>query len=444
MRTYRAWVAGLFLAFVLAITGACSSRGDGGQSASTATPGASATATNHAAPSATSQPLSPGLQKILNDVASVRQLAPPPTLQVNLIARSDLPALMESLLTPEDRKWFRDTTTLYRLLGHFRDDQDYESVYQSFGSQAVLGLYSPLDDALWVVHEDGQQVDLENLPADQKSTLAHELVHAIQDYQFKLDQVYTKTVGNLDWGLTYTSAVEGDAVVHEREYTKKFSFRIGSGPVMFAAAGGQVAYDVPPSVARELLFPYTTGVDWIGEIKRSLGLAKVNEIIQDPPMGSTYVMHPELLAQGFKPADVRLPDVTPALGSGWQRQSGGQFGEFQVRNYLQLHVSGGRSATAAQGWQGDHYDVYVNGDQSVATFRLRFASEQDAKEFVDAQKDWLTSADGTASDENGATLYQTSNGKVTATAPQSGEEVIFAIGSSKDVAAKAIQALMKG
>ncbi|HEX6031683.1 MAG TPA: hypothetical protein VFY90_09645, partial [Tepidiformaceae bacterium] len=306
-----------------------------------------------------------------------------------------------------------------------------------------LGLYSPLDDALWVVHGDNQQIDLDNLPTEEKSTLAHELVHAIQDYHFKLDQVYSQTVDDLDWGLTYTSAVEGDAVVHERAYTKKFSYRIGAGPVMFAA-GAPMAADVPPSVARELIFPYTTGVDWVSEIKNTLGLGKVNEIIQNPPHGSAYVIHPELLAQGFKPAEVKVPDLAGVLGGGWRRQSGGQFGEFQIRNYLQLRVRAGQSTQAAAGWQGDHYDVYINGDESVAAFRLRFATNDDAAEFVQAQEAWLKSAGATGSDENGATIYEVNTGKVTAVAPQNGQEVLFTIGSTKDAAAKAMQALLKG
>jgi hypothetical protein len=114
-------------------------------------------------------------------------------------------------------------------------------------------------------------------------------------------------------------------------------------------------------------------------------LAKVNELIQDPPRGSVYVIHPELVASGFQPADVKLPDSLDALGGDWDGNRAA-VREFQVRNYLQLRVRSGQSATAAAGWQGDHYDVYVDGDESVATFRLRFATESDVQEFVEAQR----------------------------------------------------------
>ncbi|MGH2610032.1 MAG: hypothetical protein ACRDHF_13210, partial [Tepidiformaceae bacterium] len=395
-------------------------------------------------PASTPGPLTPGLKKIMDEVASVRELDAPPELEVNLIARSQLQGLLDSLLTDEDREWFSNTTTLYRLLGHFRDDQDYETVYKSFGSGSVLGLYSPLDDALWVVHGDGETVDLENLPASYKETLVHEFVHAIQDYHFKLDEVYSRTVDDLDWGLAYTSAVEGDAVTTERDHTRKFGLHIGPGRLLLATGEPTSMQDVPPSIARELFFPYTTGVDWVAEVKRTAGLARVNEIIQDPPRGSTYVLHPELLANGFEPADVELPDLADALGGDWARESGGQFGEFQLRNYLQLRIRAGQSATAAAGWQGDDYDVYVDGDDSVAAFRLKFATENDAREFIEAQEEWLSASGASAEPGDGATSWEADDGDVTVTAPANGTEVVFVIGSTGEVAAKAMDALLHG
>jgi hypothetical protein len=201
--------------------------------------------------------------------------------------------------------------------------------------------------------------------------------------------------------------------------------------------------DVPPSIARELLFPYTTGVDWVAVVRQN-GTDAVDAIIKDPPHGSVYVIHPELLDAGFEPADVELPDLADALGGGWERESGGQFGEFQVRNYLQLRIRSGQSATAAAGWQGDHYDVYVNGDESVAAFRLKFATDQDAQEFADAQAEWLAEGAGDPEEADGVEYFESEDGDVTATVGPNGTEVMFVIGSTREAAEKAMQALLRG
>jgi hypothetical protein len=441
MRGLLALLLGLVLATPV-ILAACSDRDSGDSPGDTPSDRSTPTSAPTLPPS-TPGPLSPGLQKLMDEVASVRGLPGPSQLEVNLIARSELAALLDSLLTDEDREWFRNTTTLYRLLGHFRDDQDYETIYKNFGTGSVLGLYSPLHDALWVVHDDGETLDLENLPSSHKETLVHELVHAIQDYNFKLDELYLATVDDLDRGLAYTSAVEGDAVSTEQEHTRKFGLRFGPGRVWLATGGLAAMQEVPPSIVRELLFPYTTGVDWIREVRRD-GTAAVDAVIRDPPRGTVYVLHPDLLAEGFEPAAVELPDLGDALGDGWERESGGQFGEFQVRNYLQLQVRGGVSATAAAGWQGDRYDVYVDGDESVAAFRLKFATEDDAREFADAQQELLEASAGDPESKDGAQYWEASDGDVTATASRNGTEVVFVIGSTREAAQKAMNTLLHG
>jgi hypothetical protein len=201
--------------------------------------------------------------------------------------------------------------------------------------------------------------------------------------------------------------------------------------------------DVPPSIARELLFPYTTGVDWVREVRRD-GTAAVDAIIKDPPHGTVYVLHPELLADGFEPARVELPDLGDALGDGWERESGGQFGEFHVRNYLQLQVRAGVSATAAAGWQGDRYDVYVNDDESVAAFRLKFATEEDAREFSDAHQELLEASAGDPESKDGVEYWEADDGDVAATTEPNGTDIVFVIGSTREAAEKAMNALLHG
>jgi hypothetical protein len=383
----------------------------------------------------------PAIEQILQDVAKIRELSPPPALKANLIARSDLPALLDRLLTDEDRKDFRDRTTLYQLVGHLRKDQDMKSVFDSFGSGSVLGLYSPLDGELWVVHDDGQAIDFDHLPAQEKSTLAHELVHAIQDYHFHLADVYRRVVSDIDLSLTWTCVVEGDAVTHENLYSSQHVMAIGSGRLYLLGVDAAQT-DVPASIAREFLFPYLTGADWIKGVRRTDGTAAINELITNPPKGSAYVLHPELQASGWVPAIVALPDLSPALGPGWQKESGGTFGEFQLRNYLQLRLRATDAAAAAAGWNGDHYDVYTSGADSVAAFRVRFQDATQAAEFADAQQRFLQAAGAKVTVDGDTQLAATPDGNVTATVAASGDQVVFVIGSNGAVASKALAALL--
>lgn len=391
----------------------------------------------------TPAPLAPGLQKALDNTATVRGLSAPASLRVELVARSKLPALLESLLTDTDRRWFANTTTLYRLLGHLRADQDYLTIYQGFGSDAVLGLYSPVDDALWVVHEDDKVVDFDNLPKDLAETLAHEFIHALQDFHFKLDASYEQTIDDLDRQLALSSVVEGDAVTHEAIYSQRFLALPGAGRA-FLLGGSTLAAEVPASISRELFFPYTTGADWVRTIVRNEGAKAIDAMLANPPIATALILHPDLRTSGWQPRAVVLPDLAPALGAGWKRESGGTFGEFQVRNYLQLRIRASEAASAAAGWDGDHYDVYVNGGRSVAAFRLAFKDAAEAKAFVEAQDKLLLAARGEPTSDGRVVIAKTGDGNVTARAVSSGSEVVFVIASSEEFARKAIAALMGG
>jgi len=439
---FRAAIAAVLMAAIA--SGACSSRSEAPPAAESVATG-TATATD-ATPVTTPEPLPPGLQEMLDQVAEVRGLAPPPALKATLVSRADLPALLDSLITDDDRAWFARTTTLYRLLGHFTPEQDYLTIYQGFGAVAVLGLYSPVYEQLWVVN-DGTDIDFATLPRQQKETLAHELVHAIQDYYFDLDETYDQISDNLDREQAWTSVVEGDAVTHERQYSQRYlsvPVRGGAGPVFLLASLAQLT-DVPASIARELIFPYTTGAEWIRTIVEEEGVDAVNEMLRDPPRGTAYVLHPELRRQGWQPRDVKLPDLAPALGNNWTRESGGSIGEFGWRNYFQLRIRAGDASSAAAGWDGDAYDVYVKDGQSVAAFRVSFNDAAEAAQFAQAQQDFIAGAPQAETVQDGAIQYATfRTGYVTATTRVAGDEVVFVIGSDRDVAEQAMQALVGG
>ncbi len=421
LRGAAPWLLALLL---LLLTPACSIRGG---SATTPTPG----------------PLPPALQQMLDDVSKLRELPPPPTLKAQFVSRSQLPALLKRLLTDDDHRWFAQTTTLYRLLGHLRQDQDYESIYLNFASAGVVGLYSPVDHELWVVRDDGASVDFDHLPPQEKQTLAHEMVHALQDYHFDLAAITRSVANDLDLYLASTCAIEGDAVTSANLFAGQLlsTRMLGRTLLIGRPASGS---DTPASITREFYFPYQDGATWIEGVRGKHGAAAVDALLTQPPKGTAYVLHPERLDAGWQPASVTLPDLAPALGDGWKRESGGTFGEFELRNYLQLHVPGGTAASVAAGWDGDHYDVYVSGNQRVATFRMQFASPGQASDFRGAQRAFLANAQGKATVEGAITYTQTADGNVTATIKASGSEVVFVIGSSKAATQRAIETLLRG
>ena len=417
-------VAGLTLALLLAACG-----GDDSSSAPNST----------AAPAIETVPLPSSLVQVAKDVAQLRGLPVVEGVKMGFVPRASVPALLDQLLSDEDRAQFTQTTTLYRLLGHFRPDEDYLSVYRQLGSESVAGLYSPPGKTLWVVQPGDAPPNLDNLPRETRSTLAHELVHATQDAAFNLETLSGH--GDLDATLALTCLIEGDAVTHQSLYEAKYLASLESG--RNALLAGFIA-DIPPSLNREFFFPYTTCAEWVRSIRDSGGTAAIDALFRDPPKSTALILHPER-GSNWQPEAVTLPDLLPGLGSGWKRESGGTFGEFQVRNYLQLRLPGLRASTAAAGWAGDRYDVYAHDNDSVAVFRLVFADDTEATEFRAAQDELLGATGAKATTvAAGVTLASRPDGNTTARRSNAGREVFFAIGSSADAARRAISLLGGG
>lgn len=385
------------------------------------------------------------LEQLVERVADIRDLDQPSSFDVRYIPRSELPRLLDELITDDDRELFAETTLLYRLLGYIENDQDYLQVYRSFGAGSILGLYAPDRDTLWVVHDDDEPGTFEALSEAQVETLAHEVVHALQDYHFNLDEDYYEIAEDLDRALAWTAIIEGDAALHEGRFSRKYMAlpAAGRGPLLLHGSP-VVRPQVSSAVLRELYFPYTTGPRSVERIIDSLGLTELNTLLADPPAGTTFVLHPERLDDGWAPETVTLPDLAAALGEEWERDSGGTFGEFHLGNYLQQQRSAADSAGAADGWTGDRYDVYTDGQEAVAVFRVLFEDGKEAGEFVREHDAMARGVSPRTVRRSGFLVTPLSDGDVLVRADPSGREVAFAIGSDEEAAVRALAALVRG
>ncbi len=397
-----------------------------------------------------------GLLRILNEVTEVRGLDAPPTLRALAVARRDVADVYVELVTDEDRARLEVDTVLYRLLGYLNAEQTLWDITVSF-LDLVLGFYSADHKTLWVVTE-AEDLRVENLPRSQRATLAHEILHALQDYHFDLNKTFDEVEGNLDAILAFRSVVEGDAVVHTDRYSRRYLAVPGRGGLLFVAAATQFE-EIPAPILRELYFPYTTGADWAEYVLRMGGVEALNGYLTEPPPASTLILHPELANAGWRPESLRdsMPpaeDLAASLGTGWQVLSSGSLGEFQLINYLVGDAQASRgwlrdprnvgAISAAKGWAGDHYQLFGNGEgEAVVVTRVRFTDSEEALQFAREHREVATL--GADVEETGDLLLATrGDGNVVALLEPAGRDVFFAIGTGAEVARAALEAMVRG
>ncbi len=261
---------------------------------------------------------------------------------------------------PERRR--RIEEEIYKLLGLLSARDDLREISGSILSEQVAGYYDPRSGALRIV--DG------GAPANRvldETTLAHELVHALEDQRFNLRTDDLEASG--DEAFAYAALVEGTATALMTEYERlHFRPEEALGGAAASAFAAPSTGDLPPCVLGQLLFPYLGGQEFVNELYATGGdswrLVDLAHRVR-PPASTEQVLHPRKYLRVEQPERVALSGIEAVLGPGWKRVEGATFGEWQTRELLRAGAGGGASRAAA-GWGGDRYELWRRGPLPAA------------------------------------------------------------------------------
>jgi hypothetical protein len=85
---------------------------------------------------------------------------------------------------------------------------------------------------------------------------------------------------------------------------------------------------------------------------------------------------------------VDVPDLGPALGTGWRDLDVMTVGEVWLQLMLELRLDKAVAEQAAAGWDGGIYRAWTDGTRTAVVLRTVWDTPQDAQEFADAMSDW--------------------------------------------------------
>ncbi len=270
-------------------------------------------------------------------------------------------------------------TRAYKLLGLLPDTLDLRRFMLRLLGEQVIGYYDPGTKVLYVVSDTSA-----GRAALVEVTLAHELVHALQDQYLPLDSIQKQRDDN-DRQTAAQSVLEGQATYEQ------MSSMLG-GDMAVRMPGGwdrvrelirenQTAMPVfasaPMLLQETLLFPYLSGAEFIRRFKEA---RKGGLPWQPLPASTEQVMHFEKFAAGHKPLRVELPPLLTGT-----KVYENNLGEFETRLFLfQALQDLGTSARSADGWGGDRYVVAnLAGGPGIAWVSV-WDTPVDAGEFRDA------------------------------------------------------------
>ena len=272
---------------------------------------------------------------------------------------------------------------LFRALGLVEGDFDPAAIEEG-SEDRILGFYDPESDTLLV---RGSRPT----PAVRR-VLVHELTHALDDQRFGLERPELDERDD-EAAIAFQSLVEGDAVRIEALYFASLSAEErrlaeidGDGPTAADPA-------VPRVFEALLAFPYEAGEALVDALLREGGPERLDAAFVDPPTTTEAILHPERFLAGEQPKPV--PDPEP----GGEPVDGGVLGELVLRLVLQSSLDRAAATRAAEGWGGDRYVAWFDGDRLCVRAAVVMDTPADREELAAGLRRWADRHPGAAVDD---------------------------------------------
>jgi hypothetical protein len=376
------------LTAVLVVVMAC------GSSTAVQTASPSAQPTPSPAATATPSPTAPPdpakvYAAIEPQVVQIRGLQPKAAVDPQLLDGDGLKKLVTDSFAKDNPADLTEANDrLLTLLGLLDPTADLEDLYIELLGSQVAGLYNPDDKKLYVVSKTGA------IGPTEKVTFAHEYTHALQDQNFDLEGLALDQIGQGDRALARLSLVEGDATLL-MSYWAATNLSQAETFQMLAESlnpeSTRILTEMPAVLRESLLFPYTSGLNFVQGLQAAGGWEAVNAAFKTPPASTEQILHPEKYTSGEQAVGGDLPDdLGKRLGQGWKGSLEDTLGEFSLRVWLANAAGGVAAATAqvaAAGWAGDRVAVLDGPNDSHAlAISTSWDTATDAAEFATAAR----------------------------------------------------------
>ncbi|MHC3438710.1 Hvo_1808 family surface protein [Natrialbaceae archaeon A-gly3] len=298
-----------------------------------------------------------------------------------------------------------------------------DEAFSSLLGDAVEGFYS---------HETNEVVlisDAPETPELDEVTLAHELLHALQDQHFGLDRYETETQNEEH---AKDGLIEGDAVWIETAYEQRCEEEWDCViPTDGEDSETDESDDIHWGLYLVLFHPYSDGPSFVEHLRERGGWNAVNDAYDDPPTSSSEVIRPESYGDGDRP-DVTVTDRSTDR---WQvletgdETSDAEFGEAAMAAMFAYPTLDDRAEAIVpsedlitgddfdplnydheftRGWVGDSLVVYVTDErtpeESGYVWQTEWENEADADAFVDGYLGLLAAHDALAVEERQSTF----------------------------------------
>jgi hypothetical protein len=327
------------------------------------------------------------LEDLIVTVQEVRDLPfllPP---NITVVTDAELEARVREAIG-EEAEDFPADGALYKLLGLMDQEADLEKLLLDLYGAQVAGFYDGETGEIVVpARQDG-------LTLLQQGTMLHELIHALTDQHFGFDAHFQAMLDEerLDEATAYQALIEGDATLAQVMWVGSLSQQeLGRFFAESLDVDNSSLDAVPQFISDSLLFPYDAGLGFVQELFAAGEWNAVNDAYStfpDLPGSSEQVITPADYQRDL-PLVVELPSITI---NGYNLERTSVWGEEGFRTMIDQVLGESKGAKAADGWGGDSYHQWFDGENAAFLLVYKGDTERDLEELRSTLLEYVLAA----------------------------------------------------
>ena len=320
----------------------------------------------------------------VQEVRGLPFLSPP---NITVVTDAELEARVREAIE-EEAEDFPADGALYKLLGLMDQEADLEMLLLDLYGAQVAGFYDGETGEIVVpARQDG-------LTLLQQGTMLHELIHALTDQHFGFDAHFQAMLDEerLDEATAYQALIEGDATLAQVMWVGSLSQQeLGRFFAESLDVDNSSLDAVPQFISDSLLFPYDAGLGFVQELFAAGEWNAVNDAYStfpDLPGSSEQVITPADYQRDL-PLVVELPSITI---NGYNLERTSVWGEEGFRTMIDQVLGESKGAKAADGWGGDSYHQWFDGENAAFLLVYKGDTERDLEELRSTLLEYVLAA----------------------------------------------------
>lgn len=292
----------------------------------------------------------------------------------------------------------------FSYLGLVPEDLEIRSLLVDLITEQAGAFYNPENDTFYAISDLPPMFDN---PLVEKTIIAHELTHALQDMKIDLFAMTRKLVDETDELYALMSTMEGMATVVMSVAVMPVDIRklpdLGvqtrmQMEMMTKMPEMKVFSSAPLYLRESLLSPYAEGASFVYTFLKENPDATVGSLIDNMPVTSEQILHFYKYRNNDMPSKASMETLTAAYtSSGWDLLYSGVLGEFDLRVLMQLHGYEEKAVDIGAGWDACSFAALKRNGERLLIGSSAWDSEKDASEFADAIKNVLATVWGSGS-----------------------------------------------